>query len=57
MKILIAWKIKPAFVVFVRSGNCGPPFSPLATNQTAHIEKPENQSLWGILLPGRAVAE
>ena len=31
----------------VHCGNNEPPISPLTTNQTAHIEKPENQSLWG----------
>ena len=31
----------------VHCGNNEPPFSLPATNRAAHIEKPENQSLWG----------
>ena len=31
----------------VHCGNNEPPISSLTTNQAAHIEKPENQSLWG----------
>lgn len=31
----------------VREAKHEPPFSFLTTNQAAHIEKPENQSLWG----------
>ena len=31
----------------VRGSNYEPPISSLTTNRAAHIEKPENQSLWG----------
>jgi hypothetical protein len=31
----------------VREAKHEPPFSSLTTNRAAHIEKPENQSLWG----------